>query len=169
MKNDEPMSEFLRTRVSETTKRDFEDICQTLGKTSTEQIRELVEAFVRREFGILSDRVSVHIYQPQRYGDGAWRIIIKLRNPAEMMWGGAVIPFNLPELKKRRLISDPEYLAVVTKQDGQPDLGGKFDRGEWRGHVYSNGCPESENPTSIEEVRTALHDTIVSIIQRFPH
>src|SRR5271166_5786409 len=41
--------------------------------------------------------------------------------------------------------------------------GGKFVNGEWRGHLYSNGCVE--NPTSIEMVREALANTVMEQIK----
>ncbi len=43
--------------------------------------------------------------------------------------------------------------------------GGEFVNGEWRGHLYSNGCPEVENPTSIEMVREALANTVMEQIK----
>jgi len=159
-------SEFLRARVSKQTKSVFEDICAELGKTATEQLREIIEAFVRREYGRLRDRVTVHIYRPAGYDLGAWRVTIKLRNPDEATWGGAAVPFALPNLPKRRISSDPEYTAVLFRGD-QLDLGGKFVKGEWRGHLYSNGCPESENPTSVDTVREALASTIDTLVTRF--
>jgi hypothetical protein len=154
--------------VSKRMKADFDEICHALGKTATEQLRELVSAFVTREYGRLDDRVTVHIFQPPGYDYGVWRTIIKLRNPAEMTWVGKPIPFHVPELPKRRLHSDPEYLAVVFDQKTQePDLGGQFVEGEWRGHLYSNGCAEAENPTAIADVRSALTSTVEKIIDRF--
>jgi len=143
--NDTDKSEFLRARVSKQTKSEFEDICAELGKTATEQLREIIEAFVRREYGRLRDRVTVHIYHPAGYDPEAWRVTIKLRNPDEATWRGAAVPFALPNLQKRRISSDPEYMAVLFSGNDQPDLGGKFVKGEWRGHLYSNGCLESEN------------------------
>ncbi len=160
------LSDFLRTRVLPQTKIDFLAICNELGKTPTEQLRELVEAFITREYGRLHDRIAVHIYRPAGYDLGAWRVTVKLRNPAEMTWNGTAIPFALPALPKRRLESDPEYRALVFDHH-QPYFGGEFSAGEWRGHLYSNGCPESENPTPIEAVAEALTTIITQLIERF--
>lgn len=149
-------------------KNDFDQICRELGKTPTEQLRELVGAFVKREYGRLDDRINVHIFKPAEYEPEAWRVTIKLRNPAEMTWNGASIPFGFPTLEKRRIHSDPEYLSVFFRLGSDtPIKGGKFIHGEWRGHVYSNGCLEKENPTSIEKVRTALISTIEKVIGQF--
>ena len=165
---DDDLTEYLRTRVSKQMKNDFDQICRGLGKTPTEQLRELADAFVKREYGRLSDRISVHISRPHGYDLGAWRALIRLRDPAEMTWGGAAIPFAFPPLPKRLVRSDPEYQAVVYHPEThEPALGGKFIDGEWRGHLYSNGCPEPENPTSIEEARAAITSTIEQIIRRF--
>lgn len=162
----EDLSEYLRTRVPPQTKTDFAEICGELGKTPTEQLRELVEEFIKREYGRLNDRIAVHIFRPANYEDGAWRVTIRLRNPAEMVWGGRSLPFALPALPKRRLESDPEYRAIVF--DGHtPYFGGEFVAGEWRGRMYSNGCPEAENPTSTQAVADALTSTILEVIDRF--
>ena len=163
----EDLTDYLRARVPKRTKDDFAAICETLGKTPTEQIRELIEEFIKREYGRLSDRIAVHIFRPADYEDGAWRVTIKLRNPAEMIWGGRSIPFALPALPKRRLQSDPEYRAIIF--DGHtPYFGGEFVTGEWRGHLYSNGCSEAENPTSTQAVADALTATIAELIDRAP-
>jgi len=163
------LSEYLRTRVSKPMKNDFDEICRELGKTPTEQLRELIFAFVKREYGRLSDRINVHIFKPADYEPEAWRVTIKLRNPDDMIWKGAPIPFGLPALEKRRIQSDPEYHAIFfyLGTPNKPIEGGRFVRGEWRGHLYSNGCFEAENPTSIADVRAALVSTIEKVIDQF--
>ena len=165
---DDDLIEYLRTRVSRQMKNDFDEICRELGKTPTEQLRELADAFVKREYSRLKDRISVHLWRPAGYDYGAWRATIRLRDPVEMTWGGAAIPFVFPALPKRLIKSDPEYQAVVyDPATHQPSLGGKFVNGEWRGHLYSNGCPEPESPTSIEDAREAITSTIEEVIHRF--
>lgn len=162
------LSEHLRTRVLKQTKEDFTAICKELGKTPTEQLRELVEAFIKREYGRLNDRIVVHIYKPANCELGAWMVRIKLRNPLEMTWEGAAVPFALPALPKRRLQSDFEFQAVVFDPETQvPYFGGIFVGGEWRGRLWSDGCPESENPTSTEAVAEALRSIITQLIDRF--
>lgn len=163
---------FLRARVSDRLKQDFEDICKVLGnKQPTVQLRELVEQFVREKSDQLDDRIIVHIYRPDGYDLGAWRVLITLRNPEEGLWCGKPIPFALPTLEKRRLDSDKEYQSIV----GVPSkehfvgygMGGSFINGEWRGHLYSNGIAEKDNPTSIEEVRILLVNVINSLLDKF--
>ena len=159
-------AEFIRARVSRRTKDDFDEICRELGKTPTEQMRELVEAFVRAEYGRLRDRLNVHIYHPADYAPEAWRVTMKLRDPTEMTWAGAPIPFPMPTVPMRLVASDdPGYVAITYGPNHMPALGGKFVNGEWRGHLYSNGCREVENPTSIEMVREALANTVMEQIK----
>src|SRR5271166_2544660 len=138
-------AEFIRARVSRRTKDDFDEICRELGKTPTEQMRELLEAFVRAEYGRLRDRLNVHIYHPADYAPEAWRVTMKLRDPTEMTWAGAPIPFPMPTVPMRLVASDdPGYVAITYGPNHMPALGGKFVNGEWRGHLYSNGCPEAK-------------------------
>ena len=160
---------FMKTRVTETLKAEFDDIAREYGKLPTVLLREIIEEFVHRNYPKLSDRIRVRIHKPEDYNLGAWRVTIKLRKPSEALWRGTPIPFELPpNLPKRRLASDPEYLAVVVSRDTQEQiLGGRFIDGEWRGHLYSNGCPEPENPTSIEAVEQALIKTIEELLTRF--
>lgn len=165
---DDDLSEFLRTRVSKQMKSDFDEICRQRGKTPTEQLRELASDFIRSEYRRLDDRIAVHVSRPVGYDFGAWRIAIKLRDPSEMTWNGTAVPFELPLLPKRLIQSDREYQAVVFgSKTGEPTLGGRFVGDEWRGSLYSNGCPEQENPTSIEDVKAAITSTIEQIISRF--
>ena len=86
----------------------------------------------------------VHIYRPEGYDFGAWRVSITLSNPADGNWHDSFVPFELPELSYRRIVSDAESQAVIRSQvHGELFMGGKFDEaGVWRGHVYSNGIPE---------------------------
>jgi hypothetical protein len=157
---------FMKTRVTETLKAEFDDIAREYGKLPTVLLREVIEEFVHHNYHKLSDRIRVRIHKPEDYKPGAWRVTIKLRKPSEALWGGAHIPFEMPDLPKRRFASDPEYRAVVISRDTHTH-GGRFIDGEWRGHLYSNGCPESENPTSIEAVEQALIKTIEELLTRF--
>ena len=60
---------------------------------------------------------------------------------------------------------DPGYVAITYGPNHMPALRGKFVNGEWRGHLYSNGYREVENPTSIEMVREALANTVMEQIK----
>jgi hypothetical protein len=67
--------------------------------------------------------------------------------------------------------SDKGFEAVVGIPDDTDfvkyELGGAFADGKWFGHIYSNGCPEEDNPTSIEDVRGALYDSITNLFDKF--
>ncbi|ABC90773.1 hypothetical protein RHE_CH01988 [Rhizobium etli CFN 42] len=159
-------TEIIRARIDKATKADFEAIATSFDKTPSDQLRELIEEFIGKYADRIDDRVVVHIYQPAKYDYGAWRVTVKLRNPGEGLWHGSEIPFPLPELPKRRIASDPEYVAIVVRNN-EIDLGGKFVLGEWRGHIYTNGVPENENPTPLEMVKEELWRTVIEIIDRF--
>lgn len=162
----------VQVRVSEKLKKELDDICNKLGKKQPSvQVRELIEQFVKDHYGSLEDRLIIHIYRPEGYDNGAWRIAMSLRDPAESYWMGASIPFRLPQLAKRRISSDKGFEAVI----GVPhdtdfvnyELGGVFIDGKWFGHIYSNGCPEKDNPTTIEEARIALYQSITELFDKF--
>lgn len=162
--------EFLKTRVSKRLKVDFDDICRTYGKQPTVQLREMVDDFVRRERHRLGDRVLINIFKPDRYEVGAWRVMIKLRDPEALVWAGQPVPFELPELSElpnRRIDSDSKYRAILMKAGGECRMGGKFVDGIWEGDLYTNGCPEAENPTPIEDVRSELLQIITELLDRF--
>ena len=165
-------SDLLRARVTPRLKADFEEICKTFGnKPPAEMMREVMEAFVQSNMERLGNRVVVHISRPEGYNFGAWRVFIKLRTPEEATWNGSPVPFSLPNFEKRRLVSDDDYKAVVgvTNQEHfvEYQMGGVFIRGEWRGHLYSNGVEENLNPTTIEEVQSKLEKHIATHLDKF--
>ncbi len=57
--------------------------------------------------------------------------------------------------------------VVIVKEGGDCRLGGKFVDGVWKGDLYSNGCPEAENPTAVEVVRSELLRIVTEQISRF--
>lgn len=165
-------SSVLQIRISQKLKTELEDICKKLGaKQPSVQVRELIEQFVLDNHGYLNDRVTVHIYRPDGYDLGVWRIAMSLRDPGESIWMGAAIPFRFPKLPMRRFQSDKGFEAVVGVPSDTDfanyELGGVFVDGKWYGHVYSNGCPESMNQTSIDEVAQSLRKLIVDLFDRF--
>jgi hypothetical protein len=165
-------SEILRTRVTQKLKRDFEEICKAYGnKPPAEMLREVVETFVQSNFDRLNDRVVVQISRPEGYMFGAWRVVIKLRNPEDATWKGSAIPFNLPKFEKRNLTSDIEFQSVVGVPNNENfvnyELGGTFIAGEWRGHLYTNGVEEQDNLMTIDQVQSKLVDYITKHLDRF--
>ncbi|MBX5210791.1 hypothetical protein [Rhizobium sp. NZLR11] len=157
---------IIKARISSGTKADFEAICQGIGVQPTTKARELIEEFVKAEYGRLTDRLTVHIYRPSGYDYGAWRVKMQLRDPSEMQFFSASVPFPLPELPKRRLHPDDGYLSVVSSKTGGFTLGGQFVGGLWEGHLYSNGVEEDQNPTKLEEVQAALYSTVIALMDR---
>ncbi|MFV8598624.1 type II toxin-antitoxin system RelB/DinJ family antitoxin [Ralstonia pseudosolanacearum] len=156
----------LRARVDEHTKAQFEAICQQFGETTSERMRRLVEDFVRAHADTLG-LVDVRIERPAGYDWGAWRVIAALRFPEQGQWNHAPVVFQFPELPQRRFSPDPEYGAAVLPPNGAPFIGGHFMDGVWRGHVYSNGIAEDQNPVKIDAVKDALKQTIESTLKRY--
>lgn len=157
---------YIRTRLTERTRADFDAVCQRLGISPSEQLRLLIETFLADNPDAAGARSVVNIYQPEGYDFGAWRVSISLSDPADASWNGTFIPFELPALPHRRIVSDTENQTVVrSKKYDELVFGGKFDdAGVWRGHVYSNGIPENKNPSSIDSVKEALHDMVTKIL-----
>lgn len=159
---------YIRTRLSERTKADFDSLCKSLDVVPSEQLRLMIEAFVSSHSDSGKSRFAIQIYRPEGYDYGVWRVTVSLRNPEDGLWLGTPIPFVLPELPKRLVQSDPEYRAVVIPNGNTgPVIGGYFDKGVWRGHIRSNGCEEALNPTGIEQVEDALRAIIDSTLERF--
>lgn len=159
--------ELIQTRISVATKADFEAICNKLGLTPSITVRALIEKFVIDNSQKMEDRLIVNIYKPEGYDLGAWRIMMLLRDPSESFWGGNPIPFELPELDKRRISSDKGFESLVVR-NSEYRIGGEFDSvGRWCGHVYSNGVFEHDNPTSIESVRTELQNSVTALFDKF--
>lgn len=157
---------IIKARISSGTKADFESICQEIGVQPTTKARELIEAFVKEEYGRLTDRLTVHVYRPSGYDYGAWRVKMQLRDPLEMQFYGTPVPFHLPDLPKRRLASNEGYLSVLNTGTGEFTLGGQFVNGVWEGHLYSNGVEEDRNPTPVEDVQAALYEVVIKVMDR---
>ncbi len=159
---------YIRTRIQESTKNDFETICNSMNLVPSEQLRFMIEMFVADNHGSENNPYKVHIYKPEDYDYGVWRVTVTLKTPSDGEWMGAPIPFELPDLPYRIIQSDPEYRAVVARRsDGMAVLGGRFDNGFWRGHVRTNGREESTNPISIEQVEEAIREVLDKAFKNF--
>lgn len=160
--------DILKTRVPAKLRSDFEDICTARGVLPSAQLREIIEEFVGEHYSMLEDRIAIHIHRPDDFQFGAWRVLIKLRNPEEMIWNGSCIPFALPNLEKRIFQTDPDYRSVLMNPETKEYmLGGKFNGGEFKTIMYSNGCSEEDNPSPIDLVRETFRNNILDIADRF--
>ncbi|ODJ92709.1 hypothetical protein BB779_24625 (plasmid) [Pseudomonas viridiflava] len=156
-------TEYLKARVDDGIKSDFEEICRSLSIKPAEQLRELVLAFIAKEEKQLGERVQIRISRPEGYMHGAWRAEIKLRKPEECPYPAV---FPLPKLERRMIRCDPEYHAAwfdAVTQLHEP--AGVLNGGIWRGDCYSNGIAESDNPTPLEEVEKALRKNIEMVLE----
>ena len=156
---------YIRARISENSKKNFEFICNQLGVVPSNQIRQMIDDFIDQH-DQQHDLVTVHIHRPDGYDVGAWRVTAKLTDPAYGLWGGVPIPFRLPNLKYRQINSDEDYIAIVYI-DGQPIRGGKFLSGIWHGYVHTDTYPEASNPTTIATVKKEIFDCIVNTLKLF--
>lgn len=155
-------TEYLKARVDEGIKTDFEGICAALEIKPAEQLRKLVLAFIAQEEKHLGERVQIRVSRPETYSAGAWRVEIKLKKPEECPYPQV---FPLPKLEKRLIHCDPEYRAAwfdAVALAHEP--AGVLKDGVWRGDCYSNGIAEFENPTSLEEVEQALRKNIEMVL-----
>jgi len=120
---------YIRTRLSEVTKEEFDAVCQALQMVPSEQLRLMIEEFVAKHNRPSASRFLLQVYRPEGYEYGVWRVTVSLRKPAEGLWHGTPIPFELPELPMRLVQSDPEYRAVIVSEnvDRGPILGGRRD------------------------------------------
>lgn len=164
-------NDLLRVRVTPRLREDFEAICKTFDMTAADVLRDIVDRYVQENLPRLGDRIVINISRPTGYDLGAYRVFIKLRFPEEASYNGKPIPFRLPELKMRRMASDDEYRSIVgvpdAKQFVKYEMGGVFINGEWRGHLYTNGIEEKQNPTPIEVVKSVLVESLAEHFDRF--
>lgn len=151
-------TEYLKARVDEAIKKDFESICAALEIKPAEQMRKLILAFIAQEEKQLGERIQVRVTRPEDYQHGAWRVEIKLKNQEERAFPRV---FPLPKFKHRVFHSDPEYRAAWFNSDTQDyEMAGVLLDGVWRGNFYTNGIAESDNPTSLGQVEHALRENI---------
>lgn len=157
-------SEFIKARVSQIEKIEFERVCDALGRRASDQLRELIANFVSEYQQRHEDLLRIEIWRPEGYDFGAWRVSIQQRGGGRKQTG----VFPLPKLKHRLIVSDPEFRGVLSLGGGEVELGGCLAAGEWRGHLYSNGISESENPTSLQAVKDALYALLTPILTALP-
>jgi hypothetical protein len=155
-------TEYLKARVDENIKNEFEDICAALEIKPAEQLRKLVLAFIAQEEKLLGERVQIRVTRPETYDVGAWRLEIKLRKPEDCPYP---MVFPLPKLERRLMLPDPEYRAAWFDSEASAhEPAGVLIDGIWRGNCYSNGIAESENPTSLETVERELRHNIEMVL-----
>jgi len=136
---------------------------QSRGHATWFIVPEGLEDAVLREVGFLKqkeDIVSCKIYQPDDYDFGAWRVVATLGQRVLERLGGTLV-FNLPSLSNRICHPDKSYVCAI---DGERR--GIFKEGQWQGDVYSNGVSETENPTTIEEVRDIFIENVMRAVQQ---
>lgn len=139
-----------------------EDVDQ---RESDDQIVQIVKgALARTILAAASPGVRCLIYAPENYDFGAWHVLMTLGIRATQgPWGesSAGISFNLPDLERRIFRLEQPFLwpypSDVSSKSKMP-FGGKFEKGVFHAHLYTNGVPEERNTTRLTKVRDKLID-----------
>jgi len=104
--------------------------------------------------------VNCNIERPEGYDLGAWTIEASLGQKIIDLLNGSQLVFALPSLPNRLCRPDKGYYHA--NSDG---LQGCFVDGKWRGHLYSNGIEEYENPTQIDAFRAVFIQNVMKILE----
>ncbi|MFT4291018.1 hypothetical protein [Enterobacter sp.] len=116
------------------------------------------------EFTLERDFGSVRLFRPDHYDYGAWHVIITLKPEA-----AAVLPGNgstdgicFPGLSQRIFHAPAKqgYSCAAVNSRGEFESGFRFTDGRCELDVYSNGINEGANTTGLDEVISALADTL---------
>lgn len=111
-------------------------------------IRSLKASLARAILPRLPTRVRCTVFRPDNYDLGAWRVEMRLPPEVQRFWNGATFQFDLPQLPNRLFRAGNEFGFGPDK--------GCFVGGVWKADLYSNGIPESENPTSLSLTKREL-------------
>lgn len=147
----------IRTRVEDSLKHKYEEICDQKGISPSEQLRDFVVEFVSNhvfECGVC----NIEIYQPKDYDYGAWKVKVELSQSSKVR---GVKDFEIPKLPQRIFHAAPDYL-ISSGRNGKFDLYARIVDGVWSANLYSNGIAEDENETSIDTVKNALLESVLS-------
>jgi len=92
--------------------------------------------------------VTVDVFKPDTYMDGAWRLVMRVGHGVRALIPDGVIPFVLPTLPPQRIVIG-QYDRAHMPIPGE----GRFVDGVFSVDVHSNGMPEASNPVSMVVVR----------------
>ena len=113
-----------------------------------------------REFVFRGQHVTMAIVQPDDYMHGVWVIRMTMKSAsAEHVLEGIPLPF--PQAQGRVFTPGSVYGGPVRNPETrQYELGFRFYSGYSEFHMYSNGCPEGENSTSLDRLAEQLSEVI---------
>jgi hypothetical protein len=92
--------------------------------------------------------VTIDVFKPDTYLDGAWRLVMRLGPGVRSVFSEGTIPFILPTLPTQRVIIgayDRAHMPIPGE--------GRFVDGVFCIDVHTNGMSEKENPVPIQAVR----------------
>ncbi|MBN3340817.1 hypothetical protein H5A44_00015 [Pectobacterium brasiliense] len=113
-------------------------------------------ALARKILVAVSPRFNIQLYKPDGYDTGAWRLRVSLGDEVRSYLGTTPLVLSIPAQDRRRFLPDNGYRRDINLMH--------FENGLLEAHVYSNGIPENENPTPIEDVYLvmvkSMHQTL---------
>ncbi|MCC1495840.1 hypothetical protein [Alcanivorax sp. 1008] len=133
-------------------------------ETDDQILNRVRGALSRSILAASSPGVRCLIYAPDGYDFGAWRVLMTLGVKAlKGPWSESSgdIHFDLPQLKKRIFRLEQPFLwpyPSFAQSETKMPFGGKFEKGVFHAHLYTNGVPEEANTTRINDVRNCLID-----------
>lgn len=136
---------------------------QSRGHPTWFVVPEELESAVLAETERLERTMSVvtcEISRPDGYDLGAWKVEARLSSHVQKALGNNRLIFQLPNLPNRLCRADKDYVYAAAHE-----LQGCFVKGVWRGHLYSNGVGEQENPVQLDAFRDALLQTVARAVQ----
>jgi hypothetical protein len=117
-------------------------------------VRSATAALAREIVPAVSPWVRCHVFRPDHYEYGAWRVHMSLGYAARKGGDDGAFVFDLPWQPRRNIRVDQGYLFDLNPAKNV--FRGKFVHGEWFGDIYSNGVAEDDNPIPIERMRVLL-------------
>jgi hypothetical protein len=155
-------SSIIRLRLGSALKESFVVACKRSDSSidPSTRLRMLMRDFVGNVLGITLN-ISVKIWKPDSsYDDGAYKVWMELgKKEREVYEKYKVLTFRIPRLPKRFFRQEQVFSKAVAFENNV-ELRGIFVKGVWESHVYTNGIPEAENPTSIKAVEIALYESV---------
>lgn len=123
----------------------------------------------KNDFTLEGEFCEVEVFKPAHYQYGAWRAVITPVVALTPEIQGALMELPFPHLPHRLIIADisEPYTCPTTDDNGVLLPGFRFYEGKCELDFYTNGNPESFNPTSPSDVAQALANTTDARLRPF--
>ncbi|ALA82592.1 hypothetical protein I5U59_00475 [Stenotrophomonas maltophilia] len=127
--------------------------------------RNVTAALSRSLLAIVAPGVHCHIYWPEGYTEGGYRIVIRLSPQILTRLGAGSFPFRLPRQQGWHYVVEPGY-GVHGPDYREGEMGGNFVDGMWLCDLYPNG-QEGTHRVDLNTVKTVLLRTIYRRLDQF--